>query len=183
MTYLARAMNSSDLSHKETRCDTDTLQAAALTAAMSPRLALGVLLKEGYEAAISGGWDDDRRLLELQCMVAKLVVTQSNKYKLKVNAAEVSEHMVAEYLWNRCPLCDGRGFLPLSYGDGASDELAGAECHQCLGSGNGPADYAGRERALQMTYGGKAAEFWERVLVKMDLAKYEAGREMGRRLK
>ena len=183
MTYLARAMNSSDLSHKETRCDTDTLQAAGLTAGASPTLSLGVLLKEAYEGATGDSAASVERVRVLQAEVARLVVNQSNKSRLKVDAHEIACQMVQEFMLNQCPRCQGRGFLPISYGETASDDLAGAECPDCLGSGQGAADYKGRERALGMKYTGRAAELWEKVLTRMEWAKAMATYEIKQRLR
>jgi len=180
MTYLARAMNSGDLSHKETRCDTDTLQAAA---GASKASALGVMLKEALEGAAGDSRGSVARVRDLHEAVARLVVNQSNKVGIKVPALAVAEQAVREFLLNQCPRCQGRGFLPISYGETSSDELAGAECPDCLGSGNGPADYKGREKALGMPYKGDAAHLWERVLTHMVYAQMIAVDDMRRRLK
>lgn len=180
MTYLARAMNSGDLSHKETRCDTDTLQA---TAGASKASALGVMLKEALEGAAGDSRASATRVTELHDPVARMVVNQSNKLKLKVPALPVAKQLVHEFLFNVCLRCQGRKFLPLSYGDGATDEIAGADCPTCFGSGKGAPDRVARANVLGVPYAGDAAELCDRVLARMEWEFHEAERDIKRRLK
>jgi hypothetical protein len=184
MTYLSRAVNSRDLSHKEERCDTDTLQAAGMAAAASKSDALGVLLRQAFEGCAGDSSHSSARVRELESEIALVVRGEMRRTRLKVDILPVAALIVRELLLCPCPRCQGRGFLPLAYGDGGTDELSGEDCPLCLGSGRAAVDYKSRAKAAGVaSYTRDLALFWEAVLKRIAYAELCAWAKMRDKLR
>lgn len=184
MTYISRAVNSSDLSHKEERCDTDTLQASGMAAAASKTDALGVMLKQAFEGCAGESSHSVARIKELEAAIAQVVRGQMRRTRIQVDILPVASLMVKELLLCACPRCQGRGFLPLAYGEGGGDELAGEDCPACLGSKRGPVDYKARAEAAGVGgYTRDLAQFWEDVLTRLAYAELGAWAKMREKLR
>lgn len=143
MTRISSALHSSDLTHRERPCDSDTVRALGLVAIHRP---LGVLLIECLESCAGDSPHDARRVRELIAAVAEVVKKQAQRDRIKIHIHNVAEVMVKELMFP-CGRCGGRGFLPLQYGLEASDELRGEECPTCSGSGRARRDFQARGRA------------------------------------
>lgn len=143
MTRIASALHSSDLSHKERPCDADTVRALGLTGI---HRALGVLVMEALEACAGDSPHDARRVKELIEAVGEEAKKQARRDRIKIHPLKVAEVMVRELIFP-CGRCGGRGFLPLTYGPEASDELKGEECPSCGGSGRARRDFRARGEA------------------------------------
>ena len=143
MTRIASALHSSDLSHKERPCDSDTVRALGLVAIHRP---LGVLVMECLESCAGDSAHDARRVRELISAVAEEAKKQARRDRIKIRPWNVAEVMVKELIFP-CSRCGGRGFLPLTYGPEASDELKGEECPTCGGSGRARRDFRARGEA------------------------------------
>lgn len=144
MTRISSALNSDDLTHEESPCDVDTVRALGLTGIRRP---LGVLVMEVLESCAGENPHDGARVRELIAALQDQVKKQAQRDNIKVRVWPVAEFLVRELVLDRCPRCAGRGFLPLQYGPQATDDLQGAECPSCGGSGRARRDFQGRARA------------------------------------
>ena len=172
MTRLSHALNSSDLSHRETDCDVDVVGAAGHAGAVLP---LGMLLAEVRQCAAGEG-AAVTRLRELQVSVEVRIPGWARRGRIVVRARPVALLLVREYVDTNCPRCAGRGFLPLSYGveveDAGKQEV---DCPACLGSGQGKRNLRDRADAAGFeSYGRSLADFWEYALGKMHRAEVSA---------
>jgi hypothetical protein len=166
MTRLSSALHSSDLSHKETDCDADTLQAAGMAAQHVP---LGVLLAEVLESACGDSGASVTRLRELNRVVCLRVAKWSSAWGIKVNSRAVGEMMVRECVLDRCERCSGRGFLPISYGLDVT-ETGGVDCPTCFGSGSGKRNHNARALAAgHDQYNRRLSDFWEDGLKRLTM--------------
>ena len=143
MTRISSALQSSDLTHKDRPCDSDTVRALGLVAIHRP---LGVLVMEALESCAGDSRHDARRVRDLIEAVSEVAKKQAQRDRIKIQAHKVAEVMVKELIYP-CARCGGRGFLPLTYGPEASDELRGEECPTCGGSGRARRDFRARGEA------------------------------------
>lgn len=169
MTRLARALNSDDLTHLEHDCDVDVLQA---TGAAAINKALGVLIIEAKEGAAGDGAHAVARIKDLEEALERRVKAIAQRWKVRVDVVGVAAHVVRELILDRCPQCQGRGFIPMRY-DGmrmvavvGDDEGAkDVDCVVCFGSGAARRDYDGRAVSAGWDkYTKQLGEWWEAVL-------------------
>lgn len=189
MTRLARALNSSDLAHRERPCDVDVLQASGLTAI---RRNLGVLIVEAKEGAAGEGAHAVARIKDLEQALIPRVGRLARRWRVRVDAYGVSVKVARELILDRCSVCQGRGLIPMKY-DGqrmvavledAEGSTQDVECHVCLGSGAAKRDYHGRAKSAGLNeYTKKLGEFWEALLNSCADAELSARVAMWRRLK
>jgi hypothetical protein len=188
MTRLARALNSEDLSHRETDCDPDHLQAAGLT---SIHRNLGVLIIEAKEGAAGEGSHSVARVKDLEIALQTRIKRMAQRWKLSVNVVGVSAKVTRELVLDRCSVCQGRWFIPMRYDgtrliavvedDGPTKDV---DCAVCLGSGAARRDYHGRAKAAGFhEYTKRLAEWWEAVLASCCDAEIGARAGMKRRLR
>jgi hypothetical protein len=79
-------------------------------------------------------------------------------------------------------ICQGRGFIPLSYS--AAEENAWSDCTSCLGSGQARRDYEARAKAAgHKSYGTDLDQFWDSVLERCADLELSALRNMKKRLR
>jgi hypothetical protein len=159
MSRIAAALNSDDLQHHERPCDADTVRALGLTAI---HRSLGILLIEAKEACAGDSPHDAARLRDLIGAVKNVTQRQADRDKLSLNAQAVAEVLVKELILDRCPRCQGRGFLPLAYGPDQADDARGADCPTCFASGRARRDLEGRASAAGLsTYSTRLQRFYE----------------------
>lgn len=186
MTRIASALNSTDLSHRHFDrepglVDCDVVRALGLTAI---NRSLGVLILECKQSCAGESPHDAARIRELTSAVRKAVHSQATRDKLTVRFQAVAEFIVKEMILDRCPRCQGRGFLPLAYGPDTADEERGADCPTCLGSGRARRDFDGRAKAAgHPDYGHALKQFWEAVECRMVEAEAKAARQHRGRLR
>ena len=184
MSRIARAIKSSDLSHRHHDrepglVDCDVIRSLGLTAI---NRSLGVLILECKEACAGDSFHDAARVRDLIAAVFKAVRSQERRDKVRVNTRAVAEMMVKETILDRCSRCQGRGFLPLAYGPDAKSDARGADCPSCLGSGRARRDFDGRVRASgHADYNDALKRFWEAVEGRLVEAEAAAKREQRRR--
>lgn len=151
---IAAALQSSDLSHHERPCDSDTVRALGLAGV---HRSLGVLIMEAKEACAGSSYGDAAKVRDLIGAVQNVVRKQARRDNLVVNAYAVAALMVKEIILDRCPRCSGRGFLPLSYsqiendrsqngGDNPHSGDRGVDCPTCFASGRAPRNFDERVR-------------------------------------
>jgi hypothetical protein len=189
MTRLARALNSSDLAHEEFDCDVDVLQSAGLTAISRN---LGVLIVEAKEGAAGEGSHAVARIKDLERGLASRITRMAHRWKVRVDVHGVAVKIAKELILDRCPVCQGRGLIPMKY-DGqrmvaVSEDVEGStqdvECHVCLGSGAAKRDYHSRAKCAGLPeYTKRLSEWWEAVLQSCADAELSARQAMWRRLK
>lgn len=189
MTRLARALNSSDLEHRESDCDVDILQAAGLTAIHRN---LGILIVEAKEGAAGEGSHAVARIKDLEDALRPRITSLARRWSVRVDVVKVAAKVAQELILDRCSVCHGRGFIPMRY-DGqrlvaVSEDLDNTakdvDCHVCLGSGAGKRDYVGRAKcAGQAEYTKKMDGFWGALLQSCADAELSARVAMWRRLK
>lgn len=141
---IAAALQSSDLSHYERPCHSDTVRALGHVAVRRP---LGVLLMECRESCAGDSPGAANRLRDLIEAVRRIVYRQADRDRLAVNALTVANLLVRELILDRCPRCSGRGFLPLAYGPEQDEDGRGVDCPTCLGTGRARRDFDARARA------------------------------------
>jgi hypothetical protein len=187
MTRLAAALNSDDLTHHETHCDVDVLQAAGLTAVHK---ALGVLIVEAKEGCAGESMDSVSRIRELERAMEPQVKRIARRWGIRVEVEAVSSQIVRELVLDRCHVCQGRGHIPMKYDgtrlvavvedDGPTKEV---DCSYCFGSGAARRDYHGRARAAGFEeYTKRLGEWWEAVLQSCCDAEISARAGMAKRL-
>lgn len=189
VSRLARALNSSDLQHREHTCDVDHLKAAGLTAI---RKNLGVLIVEAREGAAGEGSHAVARIKDLERALIPRITRMAQRWSLRVDAEKVSVQITKELVLDRCSKCQGRGFIPMKY-DGqrlvaVSEDLDGAakdvECDLCLGSGASRRDYHARAKSAGFDdYDKRLSDWWEAVLQSCADAELSARQAMWRRLR
>lgn len=185
MIRIARALHSSDLSHRHLNrepglVDCDVVRAAGLTGI---RRSLGVAIFECKNACAGDNPHDAARVRDLIELVRRAVESQAKRDKLTLHHRNVAAFMVRELVLDRCPRCQGRGFLPLAYGPDTAVEERGADCPTCLGSGRARRDFEGRSRAAgHPDYNAPLKRFWEAVESRLVEAEAAAMRENGSRL-
>ena len=170
MTRIARALNSDDLGHYETDCDSDVLQA---TGSAAVKRNLGVLIIEAKEGCAGGGSDSVARIKDLEAALGLHIKRLARRWSVRVQVEGVAAKVVKELILDRCGVCQGRGFIPMKYDgsrlvaivedleDGAKD----VECQTCLGSGQARRDYHDRAKCAGFTdYTKRLGEWWESVL-------------------
>lgn len=161
MSRIAAALNTDDLTHEEAPCDADTVRALGLTAIHRQ---LGVLIVEAKEACAGESPHDAARTRDLIAAVFNVAYKQAKRDKLTIDCEGVSKVLVRELILDRCPRCQGRGFLPLAYGPEESDELKGADCPTCFASGRARRDFEGRAKAAgHPAYSAALQRFYEAV--------------------
>lgn len=160
MTRLASALNSDDLYHHERLCDVDFVHSAG---ACHARRLWGILLVEAREACAGEDQHSAARVKALEWTLARKVLRWSQDFKIRVDAYPVACLMVRELLLDQCPRCEGRGFLPLSYGTEATGE-GGAQCPDCHGKGKARPNKLAREKAAGRPYDAKLENWWELVI-------------------
>lgn len=162
MSRIARAVNSSNLRpdpEPEHYADVDVLTALGLT---SIRHKLGVSLME-LEGCAGEGSTDKARVRETIELIRREVEKQARRDNIAVQHKAVAE-LICRELILRCSRCQGRGFLPLAYGPESSDDLKGAECPDCAGSGRARRDLRARARAAGHPDWTQALKrFWQAV--------------------
>jgi hypothetical protein len=194
MSRLAKALNSSDLSHSDPekaslQYDVELLQACGLTAISR---SLGVLIVEAKEGAAGEGSHAVARIKDLEDGLKPRVGRLARRWRVRVNVDGVSVKVARELILDRCGVCQGRGFIPMKY-DGQrmvaiSDDMGSStmdvECHVCLGSGVARRDYLGRAKSAGLKeYTKLLGEFWEALLSSCADAELSARVAMWRRLK
>jgi hypothetical protein len=194
MSRLAKALNSSDLSHSDPekaslQYDVELLQACGLTAISR---SLGVLIVEAKEGAAGEGSHSVARIKDLEDGLRPRVGRLARRWRVRVNVEGVSVKVARELILDRCSVCQGRGFIPMKY-DGqrmvaVSVDLDGGtqdvECHVCLGSGAARRDYHSRAKSAGLReYTKLLGEFWEALLSSCADAELSARVAMWRRLK
>jgi hypothetical protein len=182
MTRLARALNSSDLSHEETPCDADVLQATGTTAIYRN---LGVLIIEAKEGAAGEGSHAVARIKDLEQALGLRIKRMSQRWRLRVDVDGVSSQIARELILDRCTHCQGRGFLPMSYVSGQIDDgEVNMDCQPCNGSGAGKRDYHARSKSAGFReYTKQLGEWWESVIQSCGDAENAARSNIWRRLK
>jgi hypothetical protein len=188
MTRLAKALNSSDLAHEEFDCDVDMLQASGLTAI---RRNLGILIIEAKEGAAGEGAHAVARIKDLERGLAPRVQRIARRCRIQVDIQSVAEKIAKELILDRCPVCQGRGTIPMKY-DGQrmvavsvdlDSSTQDVDCHVCLGSGAAKRDYHGRAKSAGLAeYTKKLGEFWDALLTSCLDAEHGARTAMWRRL-
>lgn len=173
MTRLSAALNSDDLYHHERLCDVNFVHGAG---ACHFRRFWGIQIIEAREASAGEDWHSAARVRALQWTLARKVDRWSRNERMRVPAYPVACLMTRELLLDQCPRCEGRGFLPLSYGLDAADQT-GAECPDCGGRGKAKANKAAREEAIGRPYDAKLDDWWERVIARCMDAENAAARE------
>jgi hypothetical protein len=199
MSRLAKALNSSDLSHADPEkasheYDVELLQAAGLTAISR---GLGILIIEAKEGAAGEGSHSVARIKDLErCLGAidppGVVSRLARRWKVRVDVHGVSVKVTRELILDRCSVCQGRGKIPMKY-DGQrmvavsvdfESTTQDVECHVCLGSGAARRDYHSRAKSAGLNeYTKKLGEFWEALLNSCADAELSARVAMWRRLK
>ena len=155
--------------------DVDIVRSLGLTAI---HRSLGVLIIEAKEACAGDSPHDAARIRDLIELVRRQVEKQACRDKLRVLHRSVAEQIVKEFVLDRCPRCQGRGFLPLAYGPDAPEDERGADCPSCLGSGRARRDFEGRARAAgHPDYNAALKRFWEAVERRMVEAEAAAARQ------
>ena len=189
MTRLARALNSDDLGHYERACDSDVLQATGLT---SIRKTLGVLIIEAKEGCAGESQDSVSRVRDLQSALGPHILRIARRWRFRVNVDGVAAQVTRELILDRCPVCQGRGVIPMKYdgqrlvavssdADGTAKDV---ECSVCLGSGQAKRDYLSRAKAAGLSeYTRQLSEWWEAVLQSCCDAELSARHSINRRLK
>lgn len=189
MTRLARALNSSDLAHKEADCDVDVLQA---TGATSIHKNLGVLIVEAKEAAAGEDSHSVARIKDLEHALKPRVRRLAQRWKLRVDVDKVAIKVTRELILDRCTVCQGRGLIPMKYDgtrmvavnhddDGSAKDV---ECSVCFGSGAAKRDYVGRAKSAGWAeYGKCLGEWWEALLQSCCDAEISARSAIWRRLR
>lgn len=162
MTRLARALSSSDLTHEEFACDADVLQAAGFTAI---RQSLGVLILEAKEGAAGEGAHAVARIKDLEDALGLRIKRMAQRWNLRVNVGGVASQVARELILDRCPHCQGRGFMPMSYVSGQADDEVNMNCETCHGTGAGKRDYHARSKSAGFTdYTPRLGDWWEAVI-------------------
>lgn len=189
MTRLAKALNSSDLSHQEADCDVDVLQSAGLAAITRN---LGVVILEAKQGAAGDGPHAVARIKDLEQALAPRVKRLARRWRLRVDVEKVAKKVALELIVDRCLVCHGRGFIPMRY-DGQrmvavtedwEDTAKDVDCHVCFGSGAGRRDFDGRARSAGLEkYTRQLADWWEAVLQSCCDAELSAQRAIWRKLK
>lgn len=180
MSRIAAALNSSDLSHKHDDREpgivhVDVVRSLGLTAI---HRSLGVLILEAKEACAGDSPHDAARIRDLIDAVFNCVRKQERRDKLKVDTRAVASLLVKELVLDRCPRCQGRGFLPLAYGPEVRDDDRGADCPTCLGSGRARRDFQGRASAAgHPDYNRALKRFYEAVESRLIEAEWSAADE------
>lgn len=189
MTRLARALNSDDLGHYETDCDSDVLQA---TGAAAIKGNLGVLILEAKEGSAGTNADSVARIKDLEAALIIQVKRMARRWSVRVDVEGVAAKVAKELILDRCVLCQGRGFIPMKY-DGTrlvggvedeGDKTKDVECTTCLGSGQARRDYHGRTQAAGWSeYTKQLGEWWEAILNSCCDAELNARAAIWRKLK
>ena len=162
MTRLARALNSSDLSHEEFTCDADVLQAAGFTAIHRN---LGVLIIEAKEGAAGEGSHAVARIKDLEHALGLRIKRMAQRWRIRVDVERVASQVARELILDRCMNCQGRGYLPMSYVSGHVDDEVNMSCEPCRGTGAGKRDYHSRSKSAGFTdYTKQLGEWWEAVI-------------------
>lgn len=188
MTRLARALNSDDLTHRETDCDADVLQA---TGAASIRRNLGVLIIEAREGCAGDGPHAVARIRDLQEAIQARVKAIARRWRVRVDILGVSAQVVRELVLDRCMQCQGRGFIPMKYDgsrlvvvNGDDEGSKDIDCSLCLGSGAARRDYHGRAKSAGWKeYDKHLSEWWEALLQSCADAEMSARSAIWRRLR
>lgn len=171
MSRIAAALNTDDLAHHEQPCDSDTVRALGLTAI---HRSLGVLIMEAKEACAGDSPHDAARIRDLIGAVRHVIQKQARRDKLVINSMAVASHVVRELVMDRCPRCQGRGFLPMSFGPEAEDGR-GVTCPDCQGSGRARLDHRARARvAGHDSYSIVLKRFYEAVEKRLAEAEWTA---------
>jgi hypothetical protein len=188
MTRLSAALNSDDLSHRESACDVDVLQCTGLT---SIQKNLGVLIVEAKEGCAGESSDSVSRIRDLQQALESQIKRIGRRWSVSVNINGVAAQVVRELILDRCSVCQGRGVIPMKY-DGTrliyvSDDESktkDVECAVCFGSGAARRDYDARAKAAGVKeYTKRLGEWWEAVLQSCCDVEISARREIWRRLR
>jgi hypothetical protein len=188
MTRLARALNSSDLSHEPTDCDVDVLQATGSTAIYRN---LGVLIIEAREGAAGEGAHAVARIKDLEQALEGHLKRIARRWRVRVNLQAVAAQVTKELVVDRCSVCQGRGTIPMKY-DGqrmvavnTEDDLSkDVDCVTCFGSGAARRDYYARAKSAGWKeYERLLGEWWEAVLQSCADAEAGARRSMWLKLK
>lgn len=181
MTRLARALNSSDLSHEEHPCDADVLQATGTTAIYK---GLGVLILEAKEGAAGEGSHAVARIKDLEHALEAHIHRLARRWRVRVHLARVASQVARELVLDRCTQCQGRGFLPMSYVSGHLDDEVNMDCQTCHGTGAGRRDYHARSKAAGWSdYEERLGEWWEALIQSCLDMEAGARSSIGRRLK
>lgn len=188
MTRLARALNSSDLTHEPTPCDADVLQA---TGSSSIKSGLGVLIIEAREGAAGDGPYAVARIKDLERALERHVKRLARRWGVSVLLRGVSVQVTKELVLDRCVTCHGRGFIPMKY-DGErmvevnedNDLTKDVDCATCFGSGAARRDYSARAKSAGWKdYDERLGSWWEALLQSCCDAEITARRAIYRRLK
>jgi len=189
LTRLSSALNSSDLTHYESDCDSDLIRAAGLT---SIKKTLGVLIVEATEGATGDCPHSAARVRDLQNALHSRVQRWARRCNIKVNRAGVAALIVRELILDRCPHCQGRGHIPMRYdgqrlvvvGIETVDPTVDADCPVCLGSGKAKRNYHARAKAAGLEdYDRRLDDFWKYALDACAEAEASARADMWRRLR
>lgn len=187
MTRLARALNSSDLSHEPHDCDADVLQA---TGTASIYRSLGVLIIEAREGAAGEGFHAIARIKDLEDGLKHLVKRLGRRWRVRVDVDGVAVQVCRELILDRCVVCQGRGTIPVKY-DGQrmvevneADLTKDVDCVTCFGSGAARRDHQARAKSAGWTdYDQKLGDWWEAVLQSCCDAEIGARSAIWRKLK
>jgi DnaJ-class molecular chaperone len=191
MSRLARALNSSDLSEAEYLVDSDVLKAAALSQVRKGsknapgsllRDSLGMMLSEARHGACGDSSHAVARIKDVQQDLELKLRKWSMRWPIRVTEPEMAELLVRELLLDFCVVCQGRGFIPLSYT--SVEEAAWSDCSSCLGSGQAKRDYEARAKAAgHKDYSTDLDQFWDSVLDRCTDLEIGAQRKMWKRLR
>ena len=188
MSRLASALTSDDLGHYEHACDSDVLQATGLT---SVHRNLGVLILEAKEACAGTSADSVSRIRDLEAALNTQVKKIARRWQMRVEVNGVAHQIVRELILDRCPVCQGRGHIPMKYDgtrlvavQGDDEGAKDVDCSVCLGSGNARRDYHARAKSAgQPEYTRRLGEWWDAVLQSCCDAELNARASIWRRLK
>lgn len=182
MTRIARALNSSDLTHEPFDCDSDVLRATGTTAIYRN---LGVLIIEAREGAAGEGAHAVARIKDLQDGLERLVKRLGRRWRVRVDSSGVAVQLTKELVLDRCGSCQGRGVIPMKYDGSVNDgDSWDVDCTVCLGSGAAKRDYHARAKSAGFTeYDDLLSQWWEMVLQRCCDAEISARTAIWRRLK
>jgi hypothetical protein len=183
---IAAALQSSDLSHHERPCDSDTVRALGLAAV---HRSLGVLIMEAKEACAGSSYGDAAKIRDLQAAIANIVRKQARRDNLVVNPVTIAALLVREIIMDRCPRCGGRGFLPLAYSQIENDRSQpendrGVDCPTCFASGRARRDFVERARVAGIDgYSMALKRFYDALEDRLAEAEFNAMTDYYRRFR